>query len=219
MVKTKWSGKYENKRNGAVVEFVRDDPKNDGVIIKTSDGKINSLSYSTWKRWWKKVEETTVEEPTKEETTVESNLVPMPGADKLVDLKKEYSKTEPTKKSKNKKTSSNAQVAEELKNYIFDKVTKLNGTIGGVQDFDRNFRALQFNDKQFCKMIFGKSYVKLCFRNDAIKDVIKVDKLVNYTYNAQINFKKFDDETKNLIDKLLVASINFNNNSKAKKGE
>lgn len=62
--------KYENKRNGAVVEFVRQDNKRQEVIVKTADGKINPISISTWKRWWKKIEDSSKAE--------EPKLVPMP---------------------------------------------------------------------------------------------------------------------------------------------
>ena len=46
---------YESKRNaGVFVELVRIDTKRQEAIVKTADGKINSFTISTWKRWWKK---------------------------------------------------------------------------------------------------------------------------------------------------------------------
>ena len=69
--------KYQNKQTGVVAELVEMNDKSKMVILQGE--KPISCTISTFKRWWKKVEEQVQEE----------KLVPMPGAEKLAELKAE----------------------------------------------------------------------------------------------------------------------------------
>ena len=73
--------KFQNTRNFKVALFVsHDDVRKTTMLEYVDTGKSFELCDSTLKRWWKKVE-----------GQEEGHLVPMPGAEKLQELKEEYS--------------------------------------------------------------------------------------------------------------------------------
>lgn len=85
--------KFEEKFNTVVIEYLTGDKK----------GTSSSITTSTLKRWWKEIETPTMDEDSEVEEQIqvleeEHKLVPMPGIEKLEELKKEYPKKK-TKKS------------------------------------------------------------------------------------------------------------------------
>ena len=65
--------KYQSKRNGQVAELVSEDKKYNTVMLEYPDGKTVSVTTSTLKRWWKKLDEDT--------NVSENHLVQMPGTE------------------------------------------------------------------------------------------------------------------------------------------
>lgn len=79
--------KYRHTKDNRVMEVIKEDTDRKTYLIKFEDGTSTTIAYSTFKRWWK---------PIDEEEKIEQHLVPMPGAEKLAELKKEYSHDEDT---------------------------------------------------------------------------------------------------------------------------
>ena len=60
---------YENKRNGMKATLIRENTGKDGdgtYVLQYEDGKVNSVTASTFKRWWKKSDIQPVEEVQRE---------------------------------------------------------------------------------------------------------------------------------------------------------
>ena len=56
---------YENKRNGMQAKLIRENTGKGGdgtYVLQYEDGKVNSVTASTFKRWWKKADIQPVEE-------------------------------------------------------------------------------------------------------------------------------------------------------------
>ncbi len=67
--------KYQNRRNGKVVKVVEQNEKFKTVIIEFEDGKTQNITTSTFKRWYKKVEEEVVEQVVEEQPVEEAEVV------------------------------------------------------------------------------------------------------------------------------------------------
>lgn len=76
--------KYRHTKDNRVMEVIKEDTDRKTYLIKFEDGTSTTIAHSTFKRWWKPIEE----------EKVEQHLVPMPGAEKLAEFKKEYSHDE-----------------------------------------------------------------------------------------------------------------------------
>ena len=78
---------YINKKNFRIATVISEDTKCKTVMLQfADDGSVVPITTATLKRWWKPVEENT------EVKESEETLVPMPGIEKLAELKKEVSK-------------------------------------------------------------------------------------------------------------------------------
>jgi len=89
----------KNIKTGEQVEIIKIDDRAKTVIVKKSTGETRPYSMATLKdkRNYITLDSEPIPEPEPEITEEDSNLVPMPGIEKLVELKEEYSK-EPGKK-------------------------------------------------------------------------------------------------------------------------
>lgn len=105
--------KYQHRENGKVLTVVEFNEKTKVYLVKFEDGKETNLTSSTLKRWYLPVNEEASKEASKpkktskkekeenkpiakkttakKENTAKKELVPMPGIEKLSDLKEEYS--------------------------------------------------------------------------------------------------------------------------------
>ena len=95
--------KYENKKTGKIATLISEDEKFKTVILQYEDGTTVTVTNPTLKRWWKKVLITDINDVTEitnpddidDDTYIEvikkqrENLVPMPGVEKLAELKNE----------------------------------------------------------------------------------------------------------------------------------
>jgi len=80
--------KYQNRKNGVICELVRENKKFKTVTLRDEAGRERDYSSASLTKSWKRLDE---EVPTEEkENKKENKLVPMPGADKLAELKEEY---------------------------------------------------------------------------------------------------------------------------------
>lgn len=50
--------KYQHRQNGKVMEILKQDDKKGTMLIQFEDGKSSSITTGTFKRWYKKIEET-----------------------------------------------------------------------------------------------------------------------------------------------------------------
>lgn len=208
---------YESKRNaGVFVELVRIDTKRQEAIVKTADGKINSFTISTWKRWWKKA---TVDVDVQDDSTDNSSDITVTTDTTPV----KNTKKAATKKVSNK-TDSIKTVPEDidnLKNYIFNEVKKLSGEIF-VPSKDINFRSFKIGGKMFCSLNYSSKSVTLSCRSKAVADCnIEPTTKVNHMFDYRFSFSEFTDEVKNTIRTLLQVSMDYqvhkNTNSKNNK--
>jgi len=107
--------KYQNKENGIIATVVEENAKYKTITLQFEDGNVRPYSISTIKRHWKLVQEEPTEEVkteddkyveevmqqkkdlgiecppiTEVQIVEESHLVPMPGIEKLAELKEDY---------------------------------------------------------------------------------------------------------------------------------
>ena len=168
------------------------------VQLQYADGKITEISESTFKRWWKKVEDEQaqeqdayVEEVMQQKKDlgiecpkiesyeiVEENLVPMPGSEKLADLKAEVAgdgtplaevgkeiaaqakaKADAAKKKAARKPRQPKQEAAHItedKQWIYDQVAAYGDEIfSPAKDIKMN--AFKVGGHMYCKFNYSKS--------------------------------------------------------------
>lgn len=90
---------YENRKTLEYGKIISYNDHFKTLMIELSDGKATSMTWSTFRSTWRKKVEEIIED--QKEEIVEENLVPMPGIEKLEELKKEVEqpKVKPARKS------------------------------------------------------------------------------------------------------------------------
>lgn len=181
---------YENKRNGKKATLIRSDKEI--ATLRYEDGTVGSVTISTFKRWWRKVEE---------EVQTETEAI---------DIPKKKVKTEKKAKTPNPDI-------EELKNYIFSEVTKMDAEIFTPAK-DIKMRSFKIGGHMFMKMNYSNKSVTLAVRGKCLtEDISLPDRNINHMFDAVYIFTENNSVNKKLISDLLKISMNhqiYKNNSK-----
>ena len=207
-VETKIGIKYESKRHAGVVATVFDeDVDRKTVSLRTDDGKELAVTMSTLQRWWKQVVDT-------QDTT------PVPQSDPTPVIPDPQPAPQPAPKAD---TPKQGKVQDnKIRDYVFEQVTKLGGTIF-VPDTTKktyNFRTFKVDGKMFAYFTFGKKKCVLRCRGEATQ--IQPHKTVNHMFNNAYELTELTNDTKALIQNILKDAYKYQvnkNANKLKKGE
>lgn len=177
--------RYQNKRNGKIAKVVKRDEKCMTVLLQYEDGTSTCISNSTFKRWWKLLEE---------EVEVEAQLKEIPGE-----------AVEPVKKEIVKEKRDSATELKIKFSSITDIANKLVTDFGGsmhIRKSQTNIVNYKLNNYiAFSIKFSSKAGVILCTKSKYLTE----DLLYNFDENNHFSFnRKFlipdtSDETKRLV--------------------
>lgn len=188
---------YESKRNaGVFVELVRIDTKRQEAIVKTADGKINSFTISTWKRWWKKA---TVDV----DTDVQDDSV-KPDANKPDDSTKKSNKANKATNKKAKSDANTNKVKVDIAPLLDSTFKDVDGIEIVAMPNKANGYKLKYNGKVLFE-IYNQvrcNRVKLFTRKD-IYEAIKFTKPVGLNVNDRFAMTHFFIVTYDIFDIIL----------------
>lgn len=219
--------KYVNKMNGATMmtDGVIDD-KTKTLAITKEDGTEQRIASSTFKRWWKKVEDITeTEVPVETDTVVENvenSVENVVTTEECVPVTVEETKpTETEVKPKKKPTvKPNPEVIDNIINYVMDTAVAAGATVF-VPAKEIKMRSLKINGHMFMAFNFSSKSVVLRCRGAVTKDVAAPTRTVNHMFDYNYVVTEFNENVKELIDKLIKVSMDHqiqkNTNSNAKK--
>ena len=230
--------KYINSSNGKVAELIEVNEKTGTVTLEYVDTKKpTGISPSTFKRWWKKVEEDEVQE--------QKELVPMPGADKLAELKEEVcgdgtplaevgkeiaaqakEKAKAAKPKKEKKPKTPAFESKDLRTYISKHVAKMKNTASvdrhRKDGSDMNKTAFKVGGHMFATMTFSRTNVTINVKSGVSVKGLNPSKTAQSFFGSKYIFTEDTDKVRELIAALLDAAYADRVNTtetKAKKKE
>lgn len=222
--------KYENKRNGKMFEKVTEvDPKYKTLIIRDLEtGEEKCTSVSTFRRWYKKVEEdvpaedTTTEEAPEvvvpaelEEIPVEEIPVKEPEeeVEETVNTEPEEVVTEqnPVEEApKTKKERSKREMRPDIKalhEYVLQTCVELGGNIFTPAK-DIKFRGLKVGEHNFIKYNWSNRTVTLFVRAQALGLEEPITP-VNHTFNDKYMFDKDTPENRAEIFRIMKTAYDW----------
>lgn len=211
--------KVYSTRNGSIAEIVS--KNGEEVILKLADGEEKPISLGTFKRWWKVLEEEVVEETVaiiEEEKAAKpekKKATPKKADPKPKEVKQENVAEVKEVKPKAPKKDIQYLDIDELTAMV-DKVAVLAGTEVFIALRAKGFRSLKVDGKMYAAYTFNKKGLTLWLRSEAIKDITTDYKTINHMFNARIYFNEINAENKKFIEKLLKASIKFQQNKPTK---
>jgi hypothetical protein len=217
--------KYVNKMNGTFMttDEVIDEKTKTLEIIK-EDGKVQRISASTFKRWWKKVDgdtsETSLDVEETNEQEVESTVDNVDTSVESSVTETNTEKTKPVEPKKERTSKPNPEVIENIINYVVNAATDAGATVF-VPAKEIKMRSLKINGHMFMAFNFSSKSVVLRCRGKATKDVAPATRQVNHMFDYNYVITEFNDDVKTLIDNLIKVSMDYqihkNTNSNAKK--
>ena len=223
--------KYQNKQNGVVADLIEMNDKTKMVIIQGPEKPI-SCTISTFKRWWKKMDD----------EVQEQKLVPMPGVEKLAELKEEVAgdgtplaevgkeiaeqaeeKVQEAKKAKKKETGKVKTKkeptrpvfdSEELQSYIKDYVTSKKGEITKrvkKNGTEMHKVALKIGGHMFGTMSYSKYAVTVNVRPAVVDNAHKtIPGIFGARFIFNSDTQDVRKEVKSVLDKALADQITKN---------
>ena len=216
---------YQNKRNGEVAKLVQMDDKFKTVLLEKEDGKTVNVTFSTFKRWWKRLD--TVE-------AVEPEKTPEQDQEDITEVMEQEVTEQPVKQDKPakvKKARTPKKVdpdVTDVKNFIQDEVVDNMGCELFKTPKAPNVVVFKVDGHMFGRINCSCKQVTLCLRSAAFTDVQQPDKQLNHIFDAGYIFTTLgeDGEIEDLICKLLQAAMNHQvakkaqvKNKKSKKTE
>lgn len=187
---------------GLVGTIVEINDKSKTGVIEMSDGSTKAQSFTTFKdkrRWLPvdvKEEEVTIEEESAPEVPEEvHNLVPMPGAEKLADLKKSVSKVE-------------TGIGFDIKDFILKVAEEI-----GVDICESKGRFISFKvNGKMCAGLFSysKKSATIGTRSKALEGTdIEPTSVLNHMMNHRFKFESLTLEDKRRIRLILEAAADY----------
>lgn len=195
--------KYENKRNGQLFEQVGGvHPKYNTVFLRNVEtGKEQTVTTSTLKRWYKKVEDP--------EDVVETLCV-VPDAETTEEDTKTGAEADVLERVDSATTKSEKGMTpdvQKLHEYVLATCLELGGTIF-VPAKDIKFRGLKVGKSVFVKYNWSNKAVMLQVRSKAL-GLDKPRTPVNHTYDDRYVFREYTEQAKQEIRKIMETCYNW----------
>ena len=183
--------KYENKRNGQIIEVVSEvDAKTKTVLIRNVEtGKEQNVTTATIKRWYKKLED---QEPAEAQEMTEDAPV---AADQepAGEAPAEEVKTE-KKERKPRQKKEMTEDAKALHEYVLKTCEDLGGIVF-VPAKDMKFRGLKAGKHMFVKYSWGNGAIVLQVRAVAL-GLSEPKHPCNHTFNDKYKFTEDTPEAR-----------------------
>lgn len=220
--------KYQHKKNFKVAELIETNDKSKMVTLQyEEDGTYTSATFSTFQRWWKKIDEdqpvetvieevqTSVEEDTASDGTPYTEVM----NEILQDEKKAVKQAK--RQKKNSVSRKKKEICPEVTS-IMDFVlstAKAKGweiyDIGQKSGTSVQAKSLKVDGHMFCLVRFSAGSVKIACREKAVQEVAQPDKTVNHMFDAIYVFEELTTANKTLIKDLMMASAAYQKAKKA----
>lgn len=214
--------KYESKRNGQIAELVSQTEEQ--VTMRFEDGEEKSFSPATLKRWWVEIEEPqaneeqiaeTVKELVQEEQSLRTEIPSL--AEEIMEEEQEESTNEVEEKPAEVKKEVKKRNIEphSLKGFIEEEALLRNCTLysGKV----KTLVSIKIEGKACMAFTFSSKGVNLWLKSLVCENITKEYNKTNHLFDARIKLSEEDKKTKDLILKLMEASIQYQLNKKASK--
>lgn len=191
--------KYINKRNDVVVQVVSEDPKFKTLIVREVEtGKEKSITTSTFKRWYKKVEE-----PVALESVVEE---PAPVEEQVVAPEPVAPEPQVVAKSHKAPRGMTPDV-KALHEYVLNTCLELGGNIF-VPSTNIKFRGLKVGKNNFIKYNWSNKSVMLFVRAKSLGLDTPITP-VNHTYNDKYVFREDTPENRAEIYRIMKTAYDW----------
>lgn len=209
---------YQNKRNNRIAVIIEENSKFNTVLLQfEDDNSTTSITTSTLKRWWRKIEAPEVVEPAidldnpvaEEEDEVAGDGTPYKEVmqeilqDEKIAKSKEKSKGKAKADKKERRRREPEAYAIEAVEYVYDVVKSFGDEIF-VPATDIKMRSFKVGGHIYCKFNYSNSSITVAVRGLSIpKKFTSPDKVVNHLFDSQYQFTSALTDT----DKQLIADI------------
>lgn len=221
--------KYQNKKNLRYATLIEENTKFNTVTMQyEDDGSNTSITTSTLKRWWKKVEE---ESPVKENNVEEiqeevaGDGTPLAevGKEIAAQAKEKAKKSTQVKEKKTRRLKEPEAYAIEAMEFVFNTVEKKFHDKIFVPAKDIKMRTFKTGGHMYCKFNYSNSSITVAVRGKSLPDKFTIpDKTVNHMFDSVYQFKSaLTDKDKKLITDILSNARDYriSKNNKNKKKE
>lgn len=192
------------------------------VTLILDSGEQKTFSTSTFGRWWKEIvgEEFVVPEtaapaeaaaPVANATAFTEGSTPAAPADAATTGKKQKKSSEDKKRGRTKVAGDHP-----LRAFIEEYATSQGHTIFSGQV--TGFRSVKVNDHMYMAFNFNTKGVTLQLRSKAIAGITEF-KTLNHMFDARVTLHDAEPATKELVKKLMDASLAYQLNKPSKKKE
>lgn len=205
---------YVNKRNGKMVELISQDDKFKTVMLQEVEtGKAFTATTSTFKRWYKKMEQQAVEEVATEEVVAAENTEIVNNVEEEVretpvdetPVEEEVVIEKPAGKIRTKK-----EMLPEIKalhEYVLHTCEELGGTVW-TPSKDMKFRGLKVGKNNFIKYNWSNKSVTLFVRSRSLGLEEPITP-VNHTFNDRYTFKQDTPENRKEIYRIMKTAYDW----------
>lgn len=228
MAKERFINRQAGKNAGRIAYVARRDEEAKTVLLvyeDSADGKDGTkVSYSTLKRWWKKVQDETPEAQPSEapedgdDVCADGTPYTQVMQEIIQDAKRrgdEAKKAKASKKASGKKEKAELSAAiQEVCDYVFATVQELGGETF-VPANGMKMRTFKVGGHMFAKFDFSNKRATLACREAAVDT--EPDKTVNHMFKNLYFFTVLNGESKKKIKQLLKDSYKFQDSKNTSK--
>lgn len=201
---------YQNKRNNRIAVVIEENQKFNTILLQfTDDNSTTSITTSTLKRWWRKIEAPEAVEPVIEEDEVAGDGTPYKEVmqeiiqDEEVAKSKEKSKGKAKADKKERRRREPEAYAVEAVEYVY-KVVKSFGDEIFVPATDIKMRTFKVGGHMYCKFNYSNTSITVAVRGASIPENFTApNKTVNHLFDSVYQFTSVLTDT----DRQLIADI------------
>lgn len=210
---------YKNTQNGKIAVSVELNEKTKTYLITFEDGKTTSVSASTFKRWYRKIDDGKEVEKAGDGTPLTE--VGKEIAKQAKEKAKDAKKAEAPKKERKPKKEKAPKVAIETRQAEVEKIVKPLGCT--VKSYEKSPRKLNVSKdgKVLGRVYAGDSKAVLCVSVKALPDGVKPTRVRNCPLGAAIDvpYEALEKTLKDILPKIDTKKIENKKSKKANKEE
>lgn len=210
---------YKNTQNGKIAVSAELNEKTKTYLITFEDGKTTSISASTFKRWYRKIDDGKAEETAGDGTPLAE--VGKEIAKQAKEKAKDAKKAEAPKKERKPKKEKAPKVAIETRQAEVEKIVKPLGCT--VKSYEKSPRKLNVSKdgKVLGRVYAGDSKAVLCVSVKALPDGVKPTRVRNCPLGAAIDvpYEALEKTLKDILPKIDTKKIENKKSKKANKEE
>jgi hypothetical protein len=210
---------YKNTQNGKIAVSAELNDKTKTYLITFEDGKTTSVSASTFKRWYKKIDDGKEVEKAGDGTPLAE--VGKEIAKQAKEKAKDAKKAEAPKKERKPKKEKAPKVAIETRQAELEKIVKPMGcTIKSYTNSPRKMNVVK-EGKVLGRVYAGDSKAVLCVSVKALPDGVKPTRVRNCPLGAAIDvsYEELEKTLKDILPKIDTKKIENKKSKKANKEE